>query len=258
MGFQSKTLRIMRKWPELKNAPVQEAILDIKFTLPTEIAANAFENFIAEIITDFPTKKAKYHVQFSGTIELDKEDSYKSSKQADGFILNHSNGKEVMMIGANGFSYHVLEPYPAWPYMYDQAKKYWDLFAKYISNPIISRIGLRYINRMEFPFPSATGFSEYIALLPFIPEGIPQTINSFFLQLNIPNATNDLTAIVNETFEPPKDGFVKFYLDIDTFKPYMSNSSQLEFWNDFEFIRDFKNQIFFNAVTEKTIQHHAS
>jgi uncharacterized protein (TIGR04255 family) len=246
----------MANWTILKRAPVQEAILDIKFNLKGSSSVDGINLFCNHIKEKFPDQKPLVAFNFMTKFESNTDEKdlpkFETTKHNNGYLLNSINGKEIIQVGPNTLSFHILEPYPEWPTILNHTKELWDLFLNYNEIDTVNRIALRYINKMDIPLPLLNGFEEYLVLLPRVPNGIPQAINNFFIQLNIPNAEGDLIAIVNESFEPPKDSHIRILLDIDVFKLSIYKDWN-HMWNDFEKVRDFKNQIFFNSITPKTI-----
>jgi uncharacterized protein (TIGR04255 family) len=242
-------------WPKLSKPPIQEAVLSFSFTPSGASKEDTIENFCASVSKKFPIRKNRLKVQLHGnldTLESDKSEAI-INKTKDGVMLNSTDGKTVIQASLSSFSYHIIEPYRNWPALVDETKEAWSEYVKFFPSFSISKISLRFINKITIPAKEAetNGFKEYIALLPSIPDGMPSTLNSFFLQLNIPNEKNEMSAIVNETFEYIGEESVKFLLDIDAFKPVQYHDNFDRIWKDVEQIRDFKNQIFFSSITER-------
>lgn len=73
------------------------------------------------------------------------------------------------------------------------------------------------------------------------------------MRLEIPNPDIEATAIITQTMDKPtRSPKLPLILDIDVIKntDYVENLAKM--WEDFENLRDFKNDIFFNSITEKT------
>ena len=131
-----------------------------------------------------------------------------------------------------------------------------DLWAKYISiaTPLaITRCALRYINHIVLN-QAEIDFDEYLRMGPQIPEELPQTINGFLSRVTIVDESEQIAANVVQVFEPkPSIQPTPIILDIDAFKNVDISPDDLTLWEIFAGLRAFKNKIFFNFITEKTI-----
>jgi len=52
--------------------------------------------------------------------------------------------------------------------------------------------------------------------------------------------------------KPTKPQKLSLIFDIDVFRQVEYNKNMNEIWNDFDKLRNFKNDIFFNSITDKT------
>ena len=63
----------------------------------------------------------------------------------------------------------------------------------------------------------------------------------------------DITANIVQTMKSsPKLDHIGVILDIDVFKLKEAGFEESSIWPEFEKLRDFKNRIFFESITEKT------
>jgi uncharacterized protein (TIGR04255 family) len=80
---------------------------------------------------------------------------------------------------------------------------------------------------------------------------LPQGLSSFLTRLVIPDPSIDAIAIVTQALEQTVDPkFVPIILDIDVFRQTPTGMSEDEAWKLIEKLRDFKNMIFFESITE--------
>jgi uncharacterized protein (TIGR04255 family) len=110
---------------------------------------------------------------------------------------------------------------------------------------------LRYINRIEIPLP-IKDFKEYILGIPDIPPKLPQELAHFFIQFTILNRNIEANAIITLTMEEPTNNKLPIIFDIDVFRDNIYMNNETKIWDDFESLRIFKNDIFFNSITKKT------
>jgi uncharacterized protein (TIGR04255 family) len=70
------------------------------------------------------------------------------------------------------------------------------------------------------------------------------------MRLVVPMERFESTAIVTETMEAPKDDRLPFILDIDVISERSFSPDDGEMWQAFARLRDCKNTVFFESVTE--------
>jgi uncharacterized protein (TIGR04255 family) len=95
-------------------------------------------------------------------------------------------------------------------------------------------------------------FGDYLAIPPDIPRGLPQGLASFLMRFVIPNPATGAIAIVTQSFESPSETHAQVILDIDVFKDVELPINGDECWSQFDALRDYKNAIFFESITERT------
>jgi uncharacterized protein (TIGR04255 family) len=236
----------------LRNAPITEALIDVRVKPREGFDIKLLEALHDVIINQYPEKKARQ--KFEGKFEIKKGEIPMSSGTAriDGYIFLSADKKQVFQARIDGFTFNRLKPYEKWESLRDEAFSLWKLYRDRVS-PEIVRVALRYINKFDIPlFPqSMQDFKEYLTAAPIVPEGLPQGVSSFLTRLVIHDPNRDATAIFTQVFEQIVDPkFVPIILDIDVFKQKEGMSEEVA-WQTLEGLRHFKNEIFFASITEK-------
>ncbi|KJJ83529.1 hypothetical protein OMAG_002616 [Candidatus Omnitrophus magneticus] len=236
------------------NPPITEAILDIKTTLPPDIFLSHLQEFQEFVKSDYPVKKERRSFEGGVQFKSGSAPEFKASpEKVDGFLFHADDGKSIVQVRLDGFTFNKLRPYSNWEKFNTEAKRLWTQYVK-IAKPIsVSRIALRYINRIELPMPFSD-FKEYILTAPEVATGIPQGLAGFFVRLAIPNEDIGATAIVIETIEAIKPDTNKLPLifDLDVFKSASMPPDTDKIWAILNQLREYKNQIFDKSLTEKT------
>jgi len=241
----------MPDWERFPKAPISEAILDIevKFASPVELARlEAFQ----ELIHDrYPMKSNR--AKWQGRVEVQEERvAQEVSRGAQGFMFRSPDGIKVVQVRQDGFTFNWLKRYESWEALRDEAQSQWERYRGTFQPRAVSRLGLRYVNRIELPLP-IPDFSEYIKTIPEIAPGIPQGLIGLFMRLEIPDEARNLVGIITETIEMPvaESKRLPFIFDIDIISGGTFEPSSLSVWETFEQMREYKNEIFFASVTEK-------
>ena len=242
----------MTNYETFPNAPITEAVLNINVQLPKETKVENLMNLYDNIKDRFSEKEEQHF--FKSEFKLPKKGDPGEPQQTYGtlgYLFRSPEEKKVVQSRIDGFSFNKLKPYESWELFQTEGQKFWDLYTQ-IANPIkITRISLRYINNIEVPLPF-NDFSEYILTNPAIAPGLPQSVNTFFMRLEVPNPDIDAIAIITQTMKPPiQTNKLPLILDIDVIKQFDYGMDFDKMWNDFGKLRNYKNEIFFQTTTEK-------
>lgn len=242
----------MSEYTVFPNAPITEALLDIRVQLPPQIdldKLNTFHNFIKE---RFPQKEDRIFVQTGIEVSPKGLASLASSSKHDGYLFRSTIENKVVQARLDGFTFNKLKPYKNWESLRTEARELWNIYSAEIAHPIkVLRIALRYINKIEIPMPMKE-FKEYILTIPEVAPNIPQALFHFFMQLVIPNPEIEAIAVITQTIEPvTQNPKIPLIFDIEVFKERDYVDNKEEIWNDFEKLRIFKNEIFFNSITDR-------
>ena len=243
----------MNNFKVLRNAPITEAILDINVKLPDGLDLNIFDEFQENIKNSFKDRltKRSFEAKFKLSPGKDEISPLTHKGSAEGYLFRSPNENKIVQTSLNGFTFNKLRPYENWEIFHREARELWELYYQ-ITRPIkVSKIALRYINRIEIPLPF-DDFSEYILTSPQVAPGLPQGLSHYFMRIEIPNPEIGALAIIIQTMQKPTDSQkLPLIFDIDVTKDNYTGE-QSEIWNEFESLRNFKNGIFFNSITEKT------
>lgn len=241
----------MAKYTHLEKAPITEALIDIRIKMREDLTVEQIESIYNSISDQYSDKKALRKLE--GKFEFKKGEPPVSSgtETIDGYIFTSTDQKQIFQARLDGFTFSRLKPYETWEQLRDEAHRLW-LIYKEITSPEITRVALRYINKMEIQL-SSKDFSEYLTAAPIVPEGLPQGVSSFLTRVVIHEPSIDAAAIITQALEQVVNpNFIPIILDIDVFKQKSEGISEKDAWDTLEKLRHFKNKIFFESITEKT------
>lgn len=242
----------MSEYIVFPNAPITEALLDIRVELPEDVDIKKIESFHELIKDRFPDKKIRGTFAIGVQLMPDgTPQSLPTSGGPQGFLFRSPNENKIVQARIDGFTFNKLRPYENWTVFRSEAKSFWDMYIDLFVPRKVTRIALRYINRIEVPLP-LKDFKEYILTNPEIAPKLSQFIDHFFMQLILPNPEIQAKAIITQTMEPATaKNKLPLILDIDVFSEAVYVDNKEEIWNDFEKLHVFKNEIFFNSLTDK-------
>jgi len=90
-----------------------------------------------------------------------------------------------VQLGRGVLSIHCLKPYPRWSGFAPKIERSLGILTGILGDPHIGRIGLRYVNRIEFP-DSPVDLDAYFEFKPLLGKRLPQTMSSFVIACVFP------------------------------------------------------------------------
>lgn len=239
----------------LSRAPLREALIDLQFE--SRLSLEAIDRFVASIDATYGKNLALWEAVFGVNSEGASTET-SSSHKAIGRRLESKDGPFVLQCRESGFTLSRLLPYGRWEDLQTEARRLWDSLQDQVGAFTVSRIAVRYINEIKIPLP-LQDFGEYLTCPPKVPDALPQAISGFLTRVIIPDEGANCVTIVTQALEgPPTEGgsgvFVTVLLDIDVFRTTQISSRDEAIWIGLGALRDQKNRMFFEHVTEKTAE----
>lgn len=242
----------MTEYTIFPNAPITEALIDIRVELLAEVDINKLETFHERVKDRFPEKKSKG--VFAVQVQMSPDgipQSLPALGGPQGFLFRSPSDHKIVQARIDGFTFNKLKPYEEWQKFRNEARELWNTYREMFKPSKITRIALRYINRIEVPFPFGD-FKEYILTTPEIAPNLTQSLDHFYMQLAIQKPDILARAVITQTMESVTEkNLLPLVLDIDVFKE-ATYTDEETMWDDIEKLRTFKNDIFFNSLTDKT------
>ena len=241
-------------FPVLKNAPIVEALIDLRVGLPIETDLGCLKSFSEPFGERFT--EAKLRQSGAATIQFGEGGIPAISSTGptpDGYFFNAPQEKLIAQARLDGFTLSKLKPYDSWKTFCPQFVELWKRYLT-VAKPLkITRVALRYVNRIELPL--GRDFKDYILTVPEIAPGIPQALPEFLMRLVIPSDTGEM-AIVTETMgdQPSQADFFPLIFDIDVFRDVDMEIGDPALWGVIRGLRAYKNLVFFRSLTPATLE----
>ncbi|MBI9039084.1 MAG: TIGR04255 family protein [Bacteroidales bacterium] len=231
--------------------PIREAIFDLRIDHLADSSIEKLEKIHSLISEIYPNKKKQINFVEKFEFKENKKIRNESDSQVRGFLFSNKDNTCQVQIRLDGFTFNMLKPYSEWNHFSEEALRLWAIYDKNLKPNKITRIALRYINKIEIPI-SMERFQDYIINMPPIPQCLPQTFRNFFMQIDVPCDNEGTNVIVTETIEKPLKGILPFILDIDVYKTGMIGKTIETLKSEFDNLRNLKNSTFENCITDKT------
>jgi len=235
----------------LPNAPIVEAVIDFR-VLPQEQATFEMFGGLTSLIGDpYSQKSTMQSVQARFGLENGQWVNSLPTPATIGWIYQTST--EIAQFRVDGFTFNKIAPYTTWEQVFGEAHRLWKIYKDVARPKQISRIAVRYINRMRFIAP--TSLAEYIESPPTVPAPISKVVREFLSRIVIDDQERRASAVITQALEPRIDqDQVTLLLDIDAFRESNVPQNDSELPMAFEQLRKLKNEIFFASITEKTAE----
>lgn len=239
----------MAKTQHLSKAPINEALIDIRVTLPKHTRELEHLATLDEKFRDqYPDKKIIKEFQYR--VNFDQPETEEKTSTPLGFRYTSVDNTQVIQATLNGLTFSRLPPYQDWTQLREEARRVWNIYSEHVQQENITRVAARYINKLKF---SDTPFdlNHYLNYVPVVPKALPQVLEGFFSRIVVPDAKAHCTAIITQQLQPSPSE-ISVILDIDVFREKIF-ADEGEAWRTLDTLREIKNLIFFDSITEETV-----
>lgn len=233
--------------PQYKRPPITEAVIELRFDqpLPRTEVQKLLQRFKAEYAfsEDFVT----YEVRVDPAAR-----SAAFEEQSSGYKLSSQDRADVLLVTSVHMTCARLAPYVGWDAFRARAKEHWRVWKRVAGYRKISRIGVRFINRIDIPAAKGAEIeiSDYLRVHPEVPA--LQHMTSYTMQISGQLEEDDCRCVINSSLVPPPlVDHVSVILDIDVSRTGDTPQRDDEIWALIDRIRVHKNRIFEESVTDK-------
>jgi len=240
-------------------APVTEAVIDFRVILSEEFNPSWIQGIRDALADEYPEAQEL----FTGEVkfEFGEQSSASTHKELLGVHLRANNQKYIIQARSDGFMLSVLPPYQNWESFQAEALRLWQTYRSFFPVESITRVAVRYINRIDIPFPtdgSKLEQSDYFRTYPKMSdEYLFSDLDAMFMTVIIPQADLEAAVILKQArTEPQYENTAAIILDIDLFtipsrEPWLV-SDENKTWEYLELLHLRKNHIFEASITERT------
>lgn len=238
--------------PTLRNPPIREALIDIQFDAPLDLAkvAVAADSFSE----NYPKRQTLRHGVFELSMGQESDLTARTRESATiGYRLDNEDGSRVVQFRDRGITFSILKGYSTWDAFKQEARSVWERWNSIVGETHIVRVATRFINVLQLP-ASPIDFDDFLTCAPRVPSELPQVLAGFFQQITIPVAETGFAAIVTHALEPGTPSATPVVLDIDVFQAKYYSSTDESVWAALDTAREIKNRVFFSSLTNKALE----
>jgi uncharacterized protein (TIGR04255 family) len=158
---------------------------------------------------------------------------------------------QIVILWPTSFVFSQLAPYPGWDDFFARFVRDWALWKKAVGYRKISRVGVRYINRIDIPIiGDLTHYEEYFYLYPQIPDQLGPVF-AYGIQTQLPWPEIDGRITINAASIPsPLLDHASFIFDQDIYKETNIPQTEEGLYKLLNQIHVKKNAVFEACITD--------
>jgi len=223
---------------QLSNAPVLEALCEIRYEASADWDWTLPGQFYDQIKGDFPKRQTVTGVEFRANLPAGEASLH---SPPDKVQMRREDGTAVIQVGPGLFAVNHLAPYPSWPVFRSLFLDNWSRFGGLAGEIRPIRIGLRYINRIDPDDPENIRLEDYFTVTPQLDEAVDRPIRNFHQRYEFEFGGRELVGVLIQQCGlkrtgPPDHKVAGLMLDLDFFsdESVMELSSvEISDWMDF-------------------------
>lgn len=235
-----------------KRPPITEAVIEVRFAEPIEFGD------VAKVSADFKALYQHEEIVKNLSVQLDISAQHKNippaqiTNQQAGYRLTSLDQTKILLLMPLTFAISQLAPYPGWVEFFSRFVRNWQMWKKAVAYRKISRIGVRYINRIDIPVSGPVIEEEdFIEVYPHLPD-VLGPMRAYGVQTQLPILEIGCNLTLNSSLiQSPLLGHVSIVLDQDIAKEVEVPQNDEAMYKLLNEIRVKKNSVFEACMTDR-------
>jgi len=241
---------------KFKNPPIVEAVLNIECDMPpaqdfAALQASAQEAFRPQ----YPQFRAMLVMENRIEVKPAAQPELSVKNSLQGFQFLQADGKQLVQMRAQGFSFNRLAPYSTLDDYLGEMERTWNVFVKIAAPVEVRMVQLRYINRILLPMSGGKlEMEDYLKICPQLPDDERLEFLGFLNQHTaVEKDTGNQVNIVLAA-QPVENEKLPVIFDITAAHQLATEPKNWgKILTAIKSLRDLKNLVFHNTLTETCI-----
>ena len=234
-----------------KHPPITEAVIEIRFATPLDPVG--VDTVSEKFGSHYPQHQRVENLKFAVQLPAGQTDTPTiTSDREAGHRRSSSDMTELLVLRRSAFVVSQLAPYPGWDEFFRRFVRDWKVWKSVIGFRTISRLGVRYINRIDIPVSgSVVEHETFLNVYPKLPD-ILGLVGAYAVQavLRIEDIGCKLT--LNSAVVPaPILDHASFIIDQDIAKEVDLPQSDNDIYELLNEIRVRKNNVFEACISDR-------
>lgn len=176
-----------------------------------------------------------------------------TDNKLESYILCTTDQKVKLELGVDSFTYNEETPYLGWDDFISKIIHYLSILDDFYKGKVVSRVSVRFINKFDFEsFNDPTDYFKMI-ISSTDPDGFLYPIATYGFKFTLRIPKSSIHSIINHNVEQLGSSQYLYILDIDVVNNINLMYSKDVIVENTNRLREIKNGIFFDSVTDKTI-----
>ena len=235
-----------------KHPPITEAVIGINFSSPIKQADISSVN--KKFHKHYPDHQAfsNFDVAFGLPIDQTNKTTTNIDKKEDGHRRSTADMTQLLLLWPSSFTLSQLAPYPGWDNFFERFVRDWSTWKRTVGFQTISRIGVRYINRIDIPVAGPIiKHEEFLNVYPKVPDSL-DPILAYAVQVVSGLKDIDCLLKINSAVVPsPILDHASFVIDLDISKEINPPQSDNDVYDLLNKIRLKKNVVFEACISSR-------
>ena len=245
---------LSESFPLLTRAPIIEAVMGVTARAEATWDESAVSEQFKLRLPDYPVFQSHREIRHEFKLAADAQPEQAVHDMGwRGLRCESADKLHVVQFNRDGFTFSRLKPYQSWEQFHQEGLRLWELYNEIAQPSEIQRIGLRFINRIEFS-QDEVKLEDFLENPPKTPRGMDVPFEGFLHHntLTVPGHSYGINVI--QTVQPSQGAEAwGVILDIDVFTTEpIANRNTLE--QHLTKMRWLKNKVFFGSITTKTLE----
>jgi uncharacterized protein (TIGR04255 family) len=236
-----------------KRPPITEAVIAISFAAP--IASRDLDKVNDDFAKLYPQHQDARNVNFDIVMPPtpDLEPGTNIRHHEIGHRRSSDDQTEVVVLWPSLFVFSQLAPYPGWDEFFARFARDWSLLKKAVGYRRISRVGVRYINRIDIPVTGdLTYYEEFLNIYPKLPVEFGPVF-AYGIQAQLPYPEIEGSININSASVPsPLLAHTSYIFDQDIYKENNVPQNDEGLYELLNEIHVKKNAVFEACITART------
>jgi uncharacterized protein (TIGR04255 family) len=245
---------LTESFPPLSRAPIVEAVIGITARAESAWEEDAIAKQFKQRLPDYSNVQSHREVRHELKVAADAQPEQTVHDMGwHGLRCESVDKLLIAQFNRDGFSFSRLKPYQTWGQFHQEGLRLWKLYNEIAQPSEIQRIGLRFINRIEF-LQDKVELEDFLENPPKPPRGMEVPFAGF-LHHNTLSIPGGYSINVIQTIQPPQEAnaFWGVILDVDvsTTEPIVKQDLIEQHLTKMRWL---KNKVFFGSITPKTME----
>ncbi|WP_263458901.1 TIGR04255 family protein [Bathymodiolus japonicus methanotrophic gill symbiont] len=232
--------------------PITEAVIEVRVnhTLKEENV----NKIVKKLQSIYPNKSTVNNLSINITPQPEGGDQLNVNSRPEAYHLVSDDQINIAIVSSNSLAVSQLAPYQGWEAIHKNFVEAWKIWKRVSSSHPISRIGVRYINRIDIPLQDEKkiDLEEYLTFNPQVPILSDLPMVAYLMQITQPIDSLWSVNITSKGIQSPLVNNLSLLLDVDVFRTKDILLSDEGLWEAINEARSIKNDIFDKCITQKT------